>query len=191
MTRLGPRLRHGLGVAAAVVALDQLSKWLLPHWLVADPVGWTACTPVPPLEVTGFFNLVLYCNRGVSFSMLHTQSAAGPWVLSLGALLIVAGLLVWLGRTRRLWPAVALGLIIGGALGNVVDRLRLGAVVDFLDLHGWGYHWPAFNLADSAITVGVILLVIDGLFTRGEGSKMRGAGGGPRPIGENSKTRSS
>ncbi len=73
-------------------------------------------------------------------------------------------MLVWLFRTRRVLPALALGLIVGGALGNVIDRLRLGAVFDFIDVHLAGYHWPAFNLADSALSIGVVLLIIDGLF---------------------------
>jgi signal peptidase II len=80
------------------------------------------------------------------------------------ALAVVAGLLWWLGRMERPLPALAIGLVVGGALGNVIDRLRFGAVVDFLDVHAAGWHWPAFNLADSAITVGVAGLVIDGLF---------------------------
>ena len=92
-------------------------------------------------------------------------------MLSAVALAIVAGLLVWMRRLNRSWPTVALGLIVGGAVGNVVDRLRLSFVFDFLDFYWSGYHFAAFNLADSAITVGVAMLLIDGLFGRAEKAK--------------------
>ena len=88
----------------------------------------------------------------------------GVWLISAFALIVAAGLGFWLYRTRRKWPALALGLIIGGALGNVIDRLRLGWVIDFIDFHVNTWHWPAFNIADAAITVGVGMLLIDGLF---------------------------
>jgi signal peptidase II len=172
----------GLGAATAAIALDQVTKWVM-----------VAVVMQPPrlVEVTGFFNLVLAWNRGVSFSMLHSDAAVAPWLLSVAAVLICAGLLVWLARVARRWPALGLGLIIGGALGNVIDRLRFGAVADFIQVHWHDYYWPAFNVADSAITVGVALLIIDGLFARGEGSKIAAGGGGPRPIGEKTETRSS
>jgi signal peptidase II len=145
----------GLGLAAAVIVLDQLSKWYVVAVVMAPP---------RIIEVTPFFNLVLTWNRGVSFGMLGGDSGVGWWLLSVVAVVIVGALVVWLRRADRPILAVALGLVIGGALGNVIDRLRLGAVADFLDFHAAGYHWPAFNLADSAITVGVIALVVPTLF---------------------------
>ncbi len=144
-----------LGVAAVVILLDQLSKWLILYVVMQPP---------RVIEVTGFFNLVLTFNTGVSFGLLDSDSAWQPWILSALALAIVAGLLVWLRRHRRLLAAWSVGLIVGGAIGNVIDRARLAAVVDFLDFHLAGWHWPAFNLADSGIVVGVGLLLIDGLF---------------------------
>lgn len=152
MVRVG--YRRALPVAAAVVVLDQLSKW----WILA-----AVMQPPREIPVTPFFNLVLAWNRGVSFSLFHSGAAYAPYILSAVAVAVVAGLLWWLRRFDRLWPALGIGLVVGGALGNVVDRLRFGAVVDFLDVHAAGWHWPAFNLADSAITVGVALLVVDGL----------------------------
>ncbi len=146
-----------LAVAAAVALLDQLSKW----WIVERVMD-----PPRALEVTGFFNLMLIYNRGVSFGLLDSEAALVPWLLSGLAVAIVIGLLVWLRHVEGRWPGVAVGLIVGGAVGNVVDRLRLGAVIDFLDLHWADFHWPAFNLADSAITLGVALLLADGLFGR-------------------------
>ena len=128
--------------------------------------------PPRTIEVTPFFNLVYARNTGVSFSMFRADSPIGQWVLSGVALAIVAGLLVWMRRLERRWPVVALGLIVGGAVGNVVDRLRLGFVFDFLDFYWNGYpHFATFNLADSAITVGVAMLLIDGLFGRAEKAK--------------------
>jgi signal peptidase II len=146
-----------LAAAAAVALLDQLSKW----WIVERVMD-----PPRALEVTGFFNLMLIYNRGISFGLLDSEAALVPWVLSGLAVAIVIGLVVWLRHIEGRWPGVAVGLIVGGAVGNVIDRLRLGAVIDFLDLHWAGFHWPAFNLADSAITLGVALLLVDGLFGR-------------------------
>jgi signal peptidase II len=156
-------LRLGLSVAAVVLVLDQLSKW----W-----VRVVVMEPPRTIEVTPFFNLVYARNTGVSFSLFRADSPVGQWVLSGVALAIVAGLLVWMRRLERRWPGVALGLIVGGAVGNVVDRLRLGFVFDFLDFYWNGYpHFATFNLADSAITVGVAMLLIDGLFGRAEKAK--------------------
>ena len=140
-------------VAAAIILADQLTKWAV----------LARFAPGERLEVTGFFNLVLAFNRGAAFSFL---AGAGGWQMPLlvGFALIAAVVLsVLLVRSpgRTLFCA-GLALILGGALGNVIDRLRFGHVVDFLDLHAAGWHWPAFNVADSAITVGAALLILDG-----------------------------
>ncbi|MEM9683195.1 MAG: signal peptidase II, partial [Pseudomonadota bacterium] len=107
---------------------------------------------------------VLVWNRGVSFGMFGTDSPWGPVLLSALALIISACLVIWLRRVEERFLAAAIGFVLGGALGNVIDRLQYGAVADFLDFHAFGYHWPAFNVADSAITVGVVLLLYDSLF---------------------------
>ena len=151
--------RNGLIVSAAVLALDQVTKWL---------IVFTIMRPPRVIEVTPFFNLVMGWNYGISFGFLNSVPALGLWLLPMVAVVITAALGVWLYRTDRLRPALALGLIIGGALGNLVDRLRFGAVADFLDFHAWGYHWPAFNAAASAITVGAVVLILDSLFVRDE-----------------------
>lgn len=140
------------GLAAAVVILDQLAKW----WALA------ALPFRQPVELLPFFNLTLVFNRGAAFSFL---AGAGGWqrLLFIGlALAIAAVLATWLARSawRRRPLAATLALILGGAIGNVIDRVRFGHVVDFLDFHLAGWHWPAFNIADAAITVGAIGLLI-------------------------------
>lgn len=148
-------IKLGLPVAAGVVLLDQLTKY------VARDALWE---PERMVEVTSFLNLVPVENRGISFGLLESESGFGPWLIGGLALVVAIALLVWMARTRRVLPALALGLVVGGALGNVIDRARLGWVIDFVDIHAAGYHWPAFNLADAGITIGVGLLLIDALF---------------------------
>ncbi len=137
-------LGRGLAVAAAVAVLDQASKTM-----VLGFFGEPGCA-VHRVAVSGFLDLVLTCNAGVSFGLLN-RIGGSSLIFPLAALLIIVVLIVWLSRVRATFLAVAIGLIIGGAIGNVIDRIRLGAVVDFLDFHAGSWHWPAFNVADSAI----------------------------------------
>lgn len=157
LDRLGSRLfRGGLAVALAIFVLDQLTKWAIWHGLLLNP---HKAIPIFP-----GFNLIKVCNYGVSFGGLHWL---GPWFLSGLAIVISAALVVWLRRAETRLLAVALGSIIGGAIGNVIDRIAMGCVADFLDFYIPGTdwpHWPAFNIADSAIVVGVGLIILDGLF---------------------------
>lgn len=149
----------GLSIATATLVLDQLSKW----WIL-DVV----MNPPQRIALTPFFNIVLVYNRGVSFGMFRGAPEWMPWLLVLFAVGIAVGLGAWLMRAQDRLLGVALGLVIGGAVGNVIDRLRFGAVVDFLDFHAAGWHFPAFNVADSAITIGVGLLLLDALKSKGE-----------------------
>ena len=145
-----PRLGRWLALVLLVLVLDQISK----TWVLAN------FRPMDRQVVTSFFNLVLVFNPGASFSFLADAGGWQKWlfvVLALGISLWLLSLLRKHAR-ERLLPA-ALSLILGGAIGNVIDRLRFDAVVDFLDFHLAGYHWPAFNVADSAITVGVALML--------------------------------
>jgi signal peptidase II len=158
------RSRAGLGAATLLLALlvlaaDQASKW----WILG-----VMMQPPRAIPLTPFLELVLARNRGVSFSLVRLDSPWGPWLLSGFALAVVAALLVWQWRARSALISAAVGLIAGGALGNVADRLASQAVTDFIDVHVGGYHWPAFNLADSAISVGVALLLFEALFARRE-----------------------
>jgi signal peptidase II len=150
-------LTLGLAVAALIAVVDQLSKW----WIVA-----MVMQPPRVIAIAPFFNLVLGWNRGVSFGILNTESPVAPWLLVIIAGVIVAVLGIWLAKAEARLIAFALGAVIGGAVGNVIDRLRYGAVADFLDFHAFGYHWPAFNVADSAISLGAAALILDSLFRR-------------------------
>ncbi|HEX9647792.1 MAG TPA: signal peptidase II [Alphaproteobacteria bacterium] len=158
-------LRLGLAVALGVLVLDQALKAVM-LGLLPEPGSVRA--------VTGFFNLVHVRNTGVSFGMLQSDSRLGPWLLAGFAIVVSAALGVWLARAPSRLLAVALGLTIGGALGNVIDRVRFGAVFDFLDLHAFGWHWPAFNLADSAVTVGVAGLLLSSLLAPARGTRVKG-----------------
>ena len=153
-------LRLGLGLATLVVVLDQILKAVMLDWLPE---------PGAAVVVTGFFNLVHVFNPGVSFGLLPNM---GPWILSGFAIVVSTILAVWLARAETLLLAVALGLTIGGAIGNVIDRLRFDAVFDFLDFHGFGWHWPAFNLADAAISVGVAGLLLTSLLSAPQETKV-------------------
>ncbi|WP_407276028.1 signal peptidase II [Halothiobacillus sp. DCM-1] len=146
-----------LWLSALVISLDAVSKWFASHFL----------TYGEPVFITPFFNLTLLHNHGAAFSFLADQSGWQRWGFAVLAIGVSLGLMFWLLRLApernpryHAWLKVALALVIGGALGNLSDRLSLGFVVDFLDFHWGGYHWPAFNLADSAITLGVGLLLI-------------------------------
>ena len=143
-------------LSAAIVAADQLAKWAVLDYFAGRE---------PRQELTGFLNLVLVCNKGAAFSFL---ADAPGWqtplfiAFALGAAGLCGALIVR-NPGKRLFCA-GLALVVGGALGNVIDRLRFGCVVDYLDFYisdRWP-HWPAFNVADSAITIGAVLLILDG-----------------------------
>lgn len=145
-----------LGVSGLVILVDQLSKFAAERWL----------TPYEPLALLPSVNLTLLYNPGAAFSFLAGAGGWQRWLFVVLAVVVSAALLVWLWRLRpgeRLL-GLALSLVLGGAVGNLVDRLWYGHVVDFIDLYWRDWHWPAFNVADSAITVGAVLLLVDGLF---------------------------
>jgi signal peptidase II len=158
MMQMGPT-RAGTLIALLTILFDQLSKW----WILN-------VTMVPPriIPVTSFFDLVLVHNRGASFGIFSDAPGWASVALIVFAILISIALAIWMWRVDETLLAVALALVIGGAVGNVIDRIRFGAVVDFLDFHVGNWHWPAFNIADSAITIGVILLILDSLKSKPE-----------------------
>jgi len=142
----------GILIAVVIFVLDQFSKYYV--FAMLDERAY------PVIEVMPYFNLVKVYNYGVSFGMFNNL-AYGQVILSVVAIIITIILLIWLKKVAKLHMSIALGLIIGGAIGNIVDRIRFGAVADFLDFYVGDYHWPAFNIADSAVVVGVFILLID------------------------------
>ena len=148
--------RQAMILVIATLIIDQVSKQLLLGYLLKVD---TKMVPV----IDGFFRLVVVMNSGVSFGILGGDRALPAWVLSGVAIAVCMGLFVWLRRTDRPLTGWGIGLVIGGAIGNVIDRARWGAVFDFADFHVRQWHWPAFNVADSAIVVGVGLMLIDSL----------------------------
>jgi signal peptidase II len=149
----------GFGIAAAIFFADQLSKWIVTYPLDLQQRQ--------VIELVGFFDLRWVENRGVSMGFLTADSAIGRWLLVLLTAAISTGVTIWLWRERRRDDAIALSFVLGGALGNIVDRIRFGYVVDFADLHfGEWRPFLIFNVGDAAITIGVLLLLFRALLTR-------------------------
>lgn len=158
MKRPNPLLLLG---SLGVIALDQVSKWA-----VSKSVPLYECYPV----IDGFLNLVHVKNRGIAFGILNRPGGnLTLYLLTLMTLIAVFFLVFWFMRTRAEERGTINGLIliIGGAVGNLIDRVRVGEVIDFLDFHIGSFHWPAFNIADSAITVGTFWLALNLLFSGG------------------------
>lgn len=161
-----PKAAHWYGLAGLVIVLDQLSKWV-----VLTRIGYGETIYVAP-----FWNWVLTFNPGAAFSFLADQPGWQRWFFTVLAL----GISAWIAVMLRQQPqhklaSLSLALIMGGALGNVIDRVRFGAVVDFVQWHAAGYYWPAFNVADAAITVGAVLLVIEQLLASSRESAKKSA----------------
>jgi signal peptidase II len=149
-----------LGIALAVFVADQLTKlWIVNHYHYGASEA-----------VTGFFNLVRVHNFGAAFSFLNNEGGWQRWGFSIFAALVSLVILVWITRlsSQQKLEGLALALILGGALGNLYDRVTLGYVVDFLDFHWSNRHFPAFNIADSAISIGAVFILIDSFFKRPE-----------------------
>ena len=162
MSRFAPGAKRRIGVAAIVAALifalDQWSKQLvLAHWPQSHDV------PIPMLPA---LDLALNWNRGVSFSIGNNLGSADRFIFVALSLVVSAGLFFWVARGVKRLVLTGLALVIGGALGNCWDRIRFGAVEDFIYFHVGAFHYPVFNLADSAICVGAGLLIFDSLFDR-------------------------
>jgi lipoprotein signal peptidase len=154
-------------MAAAILIADQASKFYMLEILRLPEVRH-----IPLLAAGPFgFDLTMVWNRGVTFGMFAGDEAWTQIALGAVALVIAAILLRWMARAETRGIALALGAIIGGAVGNVIDRVRFGAVADFLDAHAWGWHWYVFNIADAAIVLGVVTLVADALFRPSPGGK--------------------
>jgi len=184
MHRTGKFFFFGMVMICVIVFLDQYTKWLVLEtmlrtdgenpafgdWFIAaQPVGMfiDQRETYNNIELTGFLNFVMVWNEGISFGLFDSSDGDmgggnGLSIIFIGISLVISLLMiVWMALARGRLLVWALALIVGGAIGNVIDRVRFGAVADFVDLHVAGWHWPAFNLADSSIAIGALLLVID------------------------------
>lgn len=167
----------GILTCLSMIFLDQLSKWAVTEHIISpylnpvhEPVkfhNWfenAEKLDFTRIEVTPFFNWVMVWNKGISFGMLQTDSQMEVWLMIGFAALISSVFLVWMLKAETNFLIFSLSLVIGGALGNIIDRFRFGAVIDFLEFHIDKYTWPAFNFADSCITLGIAFILIDGVF---------------------------
>jgi signal peptidase II len=161
-------LRWGIAASATALVADQAVKTLLLYGF-----GFVTMGPGEVVPVLPFFDLVMVWNRGISYGLLQTQGISGSLLLTFFSLAAIVALGWWLTRTSRLLPAIGLGLVIGGALGNVIDRILYGAVADFFHFHAFGRDWYVFNVADAAITLGVITLLADAFVRPGQKPEIR------------------
>ncbi len=152
----GPLSGIGMTIATMIFIIDQVYKYWMIHVYQIAQRG--------KVEITSFFDLVMVWNRGVSYGLFAQDSDLGRYALAGFAVAVSLALVWWLARQIHTIAAVGLGLVIGGALGNALDRLNYGAVADFFSLHAFGYHWYVFNTADVAIVAGVMALLYEALF---------------------------
>ena len=154
----------GFAVALAIFFADQLTKWAVTGPLQLQSIG--------QIRVMPLFNLTWTENYGISLGLFEATSATGQWILVVITSAIAIGVAFWIGREKARWDKAALGMILGGALGNILDRLRFGYVVDFADLHFGDFRpFLVFNVADAAISIGVVILILRAFVTRGEEPK--------------------
>src|SRR5687767_8075480 len=153
--------KFGFAIALVVFALDQLTKWLM--------IGPLELQSVRQIVLLPIFNLSWTENYGISLGLLNAQTEVGRWMLVAVTGAIAVGVAFWIGREKQRGDQLALGMVLGGALGNILDRIRFGYVVDFADLH-FGTFRPflVFNVADAAISIGVVILLLRAFLTRNE-----------------------
>ncbi|MFP4314059.1 MAG: signal peptidase II [Alphaproteobacteria bacterium] len=164
-------------VIAVVIFFDQLTKWMVMEMIMRPaqdggmPLSFTEWLLDAPsklsfmsFEVLPFYNIVMVWNYGVSFGILNNNSADNALILIVLAALISFFLLIWMLDSKSKYVGMALALAVGGAIGNIIDRARFGAVIDYIDIHVAGYHWPAFNIADSCVVLGIGFVIIHSLF---------------------------
>ena len=168
------KYRLGFGIALIVFAIDQAIKWM-----VTDPLGLNRIGD--QLVLLPIFNLTYTENNGISLGLLNATNPTGRWMLVALTSAIAFAVAVWMGREKNRIDQAALGMVLGGALGNILDRLRFGYVVDFADLHFGDFRpFLVFNVADAAISIGVVILLLRAFLTRKEPS----TGSGPEEIQE-------
>jgi len=159
------RYRTGFAIALVVFVLDQLVKWIVTGPLGLNHIG-------DQLVITSFFNFTYTENNGISLGLLNATNPIGRWMLVGLTSVIAIGVAVWIGREKNRLDQAALGMVLGGALGNILDRVRFGYVVDFADLHiGEWRPFLIFNIGDAAISIAVVILLLRAFLTRKDASK--------------------
>ena len=154
----------GFAVALAIFALDQLAKWVVTGPLLLREVGQIVLLPI--------FNLTYTENNGISLGLLNATNPVGRWMLVGLTSAIAIGVAYWIGKEKNRGDQIALGMVLGGALGNILDRVRFGYVVDFADLHFGAFRpFLVFNVGDAAISIGVVILLLRAFLTRKEHSE--------------------
>ena len=154
----------GLLVALAIFVADQLTKWMV--------IGPLDLRLVRQIEILPFFNLTWVENYGISLGLFEARSGTGQWILIAVTSAIAVGVAYWIGRERSRWDQAALGMILGGAIGNILDRVRHGYVVDFADLHFGDFRpFLVFNVGDAAISIGVAILLLRAFLVTNEKPK--------------------
>ena len=157
--------KFGFSIALMILFLDQLVKWIVSGPLHLQDVGQIYLLP--------FFNLTWTENNGISLGLLNAETATGRWMLVALTTAIAIAVAVWIGREKHRWDQAALGLILGGALGNILDRARHGFVVDFADLHFGAFRpFLVFNVGDAAISIGVVILLVRAFLIKDEHKKL-------------------
>ncbi len=172
--------RAGLACAVVGMVADQATKYYMVE-RVFRPEGVTETPFTSPvvIDILPVFQFRLSWNEGISFSLFNSGTDAAVATLLAVTIAITIVMTVWMWRTPRSWLQVGLGLIVGGALGNIIDRASVGAVADFLHVYWQDWHFPTFNIADSCITVGAIIVLLDALFDRDHDGKQEPAKSGP------------
>ncbi len=165
---IGPHLKVGVGVAVLVFIVDLASKLWVLDGLALEATG--------PIRILPWLDFVLVWNRGVSYGLFQQDSEVGRWVLVGVTVVATIALATWMARTMSRLSAVALGLVVGGAVGNGVDRVAYGAVVDFVHFHVADFSWYVFNVADAAIVAGAALIVLEALRGGRTGERANGRG---------------
>lgn len=158
---------------AIIVYVDQLSKWWATEEILKAGNGYGFfewITRIPEMtdyrskEMLPFVDFVMVWNNGISFGMFQSDDPMVPLLITLMTAAVIIGFMIWMFRTDNRTVAGGLSMVIGGAIGNLIDRVRFEAVIDFLDFHILGWHWPAFNLADTCIVLGIAFVIFDSLF---------------------------
>lgn len=152
----GPFSLYGFLIALAGFGIDRFHKWWMLNVYDIAARG--------RVEVTSFFDLVMAWNKGVSYGLFQAETALGVTILAAFALAVSLGLALWLARVDFKVTAIAIGLVLGGALGNVYDRISYGAVADFFSFHAFGFYWYIFNIADVWIALGVALILLESVW---------------------------